>query len=349
MEKKQYPGVDLVKFICAFLILCIHWEPFTGISNALNSVTVNFLARLAVPFFFIASGFFAFGKIDPERVDLLTVWKSVKKLLRLYLIWSVIYLPFTVAEIVGADNSKEALNILLTWFKNMIFSAGYGFLWYLPATAFAVFAVALMLKKRMSFRLIISVGIVLFAVGLLGQTYFGAIKPLSSYENLWNFLKGTREVIVTTRNGLFEGLLFVALGAATAHKKNTHGLLQSSIGFMISLGFLFAESYCLSKLEWKLEYDMYLIMVPAAYFLFEIAVNVNYNKPKLSKYFRVYSTLFYLTHMLIVECALALNLQNRMNSLASFVLIAAITFALDTLIIKLSEVKKFNILKKLYL
>ena len=350
METKQYSGVDLTKFICAFLILCIHWEPFAGLNNTLNSVTVNFLARLAVPFFFIASGFFAFRKIDSDNVDLSVTWKSVKKLLKLYLILSVIYLPFTIVEVVKADNLNEALNILLSWIKNMFFTAGYGFLWYLPATAFAVFAVAVMLKKKISFKVIISLGIVLFAVGLLGQTYFGAIKPLSEYEGLWHILKCIRDIIVTTRNGLFEGLLFVALGAALAHRRiKERGLWSSLIGFVISLGLLFTESYLLSTLDWKLEYDMYIFMVPAAFFLFEIALNVNFNKPNLSRCFRIYSTLFYLTHMLVVELAFALELQTKMPSIISFVLIAVTTLALDSIIIKLSELKQFKFLKNLYL
>lgn len=66
----QYNGIDIIKFICAFLICIIHIQLFDleAIDNNLLSY-LNFglkhcLCRIAVPFYFTASGFFLFRKMD---------------------------------------------------------------------------------------------------------------------------------------------------------------------------------------------------------------------------------------------------------------------------------------------
>ena len=46
--------------------------------------------------------------------------------------WSAVYFPFTAARIYRNRGTGAALSIFLDWLKNMVFSAGYGFLWYLP-------------------------------------------------------------------------------------------------------------------------------------------------------------------------------------------------------------------------
>ena len=55
----NFPLVDIVKFIFAILIFIMHSGVF---QNILNGELIEALsARLAVPYFFVASGFF-FGK-----------------------------------------------------------------------------------------------------------------------------------------------------------------------------------------------------------------------------------------------------------------------------------------------
>lgn len=63
----QFNGIDIVKFICAFLVCIIHIPPFKidlfGFNN-FNFWLQNYLCRIAVPFYFTASGFLLFRKTE---------------------------------------------------------------------------------------------------------------------------------------------------------------------------------------------------------------------------------------------------------------------------------------------
>ena len=95
MVKKQYAAVDIAKYVSALLVVCIHTFPFIDINEMLNTYFIQTICRLAVPFFFMISGYFLFRKIHNEEEDKDVLKKYLFRLLKIYLIWTVIYLPYT--------------------------------------------------------------------------------------------------------------------------------------------------------------------------------------------------------------------------------------------------------------
>ena len=99
-EKQTFRGIDLIKFLCAILVVSIHAAPFgqTGITlnRLLNFGTQHYLARLAVPFFFMCTGFLVFRKQPLEGFTFRTGARAAWKMYRLYLIWTVIYIPLII-------------------------------------------------------------------------------------------------------------------------------------------------------------------------------------------------------------------------------------------------------------
>ena len=67
MQKKTYCALDIAKFMSAFLVICIHTGPLLDINETANFVLVQIIARIAVPLFFIISGYLFFAKLDNER------------------------------------------------------------------------------------------------------------------------------------------------------------------------------------------------------------------------------------------------------------------------------------------
>ena len=58
INAKHIPSVDLVKFIMAIFVVAIHTlQPFIATLPIVWSKILNFLIGLAVPFFFVTSGF----------------------------------------------------------------------------------------------------------------------------------------------------------------------------------------------------------------------------------------------------------------------------------------------------
>ena len=66
------------------------------------------LVRAAVPYFFIVSGYFLFRKLNGhQKDDLKTIRRWIFRILKMYLIWTAIYLPFTIYGFIQDDLSLK--------------------------------------------------------------------------------------------------------------------------------------------------------------------------------------------------------------------------------------------------
>ena len=363
MEKRRFYGVDIIKVLCAVMIVCLHTDVLSSFNPQINSLFVNCICRVAVPFFFVASGFFLFCKMSLDNLNFLYIKKYLKRILKLYLLWSLVYFPFTALKMITSEK-EAALKIFLSWLKNMVFSAGYGFLWYLPATIVAILIVTLLLKSGVKINGVLVIGFVLYCIGLCGQSYFGLVKQIPHTKEFENVVKTVYDFIVTTRNGVFEGVIFIALGAKISQQKNKqglkaekeltpkNGLKTSVIGLAVSFVLLVFEFFIVSKMEWRLEYDMYMFLIPAAYFLFKTALNINIKvndfNIKYLKLLRPYSSLIYFIHMIFIEFYCILTRVKYTNSLLMFLIGFIPTVIVATLIIALSKNEHFKFLKNFY-
>ena len=147
----NYPHLDMVKLAMAFLVVQIHTNPFVDIPAA------NFIAKgvqnLAVPFFFLASAFLCFRGLDlkcfstASSAESTRVRKTTIKLLQLYIIWTVLYLPVTV---LGSVLRERSLLRAVASFVRGALLVGENFcsyqLWYLLASVVAFALVYLFLR-----------------------------------------------------------------------------------------------------------------------------------------------------------------------------------------------------------
>ena len=81
-----YSGIDVFRLVAALLVVAIHTSPLASISADADFLLTRVLARLGVPFFFMASGFFVL-----ERRGAVT--RFLKRTALLYLAAIVLYLP----------------------------------------------------------------------------------------------------------------------------------------------------------------------------------------------------------------------------------------------------------------
>lgn len=99
LSSKQYNSIDLMKLIMALVVVAIHTEPLVRCENIVVLNLYKAISDVAVPFFFIASGFLVFDKvifcIKRARAN---DFKLRKKILKIYFIWTVIYLPITIYD-----------------------------------------------------------------------------------------------------------------------------------------------------------------------------------------------------------------------------------------------------------
>ena len=90
-QNYQFNGIDIVKFICAIMICIMHVQPFSSDVSGftkLNFWIQNFPCRIAVPFYFTASGFLLFRKTDFNNLNTDRIKNYSFKILRLLGTWT---------------------------------------------------------------------------------------------------------------------------------------------------------------------------------------------------------------------------------------------------------------------
>lgn len=146
-KRVVFSDLDVVKFLMAFLVVEIHTRPF-GISSLVQGIDC-----IAVPFFFIASAFLCFRGVDVgqfsdgESGACFRVRKTIKKLLMLYVAWTVIYIPVSLFGY--ALNGLGPTAIFVSFVRGTVFVGENVYswpLWYLLASAVAFFLVFILLR-----------------------------------------------------------------------------------------------------------------------------------------------------------------------------------------------------------
>ena len=79
--RRGYPAVDRFRVAAALLVVCIHTAPLASFSAAAD-FALKTLARLAVPFFFTATGFFLLGELVRPGLRPRTLSPGVRRFLK---------------------------------------------------------------------------------------------------------------------------------------------------------------------------------------------------------------------------------------------------------------------------
>ena len=350
---RQYNAIDAAKFICAILIVTIHFPPLgsaavSPAAQAVNDLFRSYLGRIAVPFFFITAGFFLYQKAATHPSPAALCKAYVLRILRLYVIWTILYLPWIIRE--AKESGKTLLTGSLSFLLNFLLTGSYTHLWYLPALAIAAALACWLVHKGVRPGRIFGLSVLLYCIGLLGQSWFFLLRPLEGTP-LFSVLRLYEKIFTTTRNGLFFGFPYVAMGMYLACHPSGLSKCRSGIGFLASMALLYLEvSFTRSKGEAP-GTDMYLFLLPAAYLALVFLLQLSPKNRPCYLTMRKLSLLLYLTHI-AVNKAFVLPIVDHMapmyNAAARFPLTLVLSLGMSLLILKLSRQPHFHWLQKLY-
>lgn len=352
--KKNFNSFDVAKFICSVLVVMIHVAPFgvqetTNVFSHMNYLLRQGLCRMAVPLFFVFSGFFLYRKTPSDKFDFSPTKKYLLNVLRLYILWSLIYLPSNLKTILS--NPHGALHGWLKYIRNFIFLGSYTHLWYLPALLTAVLITSFLLYKKWSPKKILLTSCVFYFFGLLGNAYFGIIRPLCSIPFIGKTLELYFKIFDTTRNGLFFGFFFVALGMYLSKNDILIKSKKALLLFIMSVLLLITEVSLLKKFNIADDCSVILSTIPCSLFGFLYLKTIELKDSPVYIFMRKISSLIFYGHPFVLKVSLITSSILKVNILNTpflFLLVLSVTILIAIAIIKLSDKRPFLWLKKFY-
>ena len=284
-EKKfYYGGLDWFRLIGAILIIAIHTSPFESYSENADMILCRIIARVAVPFFFMVTGYFGFkGRRNENNFYL--------RILKLYVISCIIYLPVLIYS--GYFAGVPFGNLILKILKDIVFNGIYYHLWYFPAVLLGVFIVSRLIEHGKTKTLYAAVGI-LYLIGLLGDSYFGLIQRVPVVNTIYDVMFHLFEY---TRNGIFFAPVFLTMGYFLKKRKKIVQLKGCVVGFLLSFAGMIGEGVALHHFQLTRHDSMYIMLIPVLYFLFQLLL---YCRMESRKELREISMFVYVLHPLCI-------------------------------------------------
>lgn len=179
-------GIDLMRLVAFVAVVLIHAVSDGAGDAPVAADAIALLSRFAVPFFFVAFGYFM-AQQPPGR----TALRLFVRLAPPFLVWALVYILYFKGSLAELRSPAMIVRLLVTGLDGQ-------HLWFLPAlgTAGVLFA---MVRSRFGWAAIFALALVFYAFAL-------AFGPLQ-------LLLGLPRLAFNTRNGPFFGLLFVTVGA----------------------------------------------------------------------------------------------------------------------------------------
>lgn len=282
--KKSYGGLDIFKMIAAFLVVAIHTSPLSSFHATADFFLTRELARLAVPFFFMVTGHFVLSdRLWGKEKDFGPIWRYLGKTGLLYLISILLYIPIGIyAGHYEGLTPFRALQMLL-------FDGTFYHLWYFPALLLGILLVCL-LGRFCSMGVSLAVTVLLYLVGLFGDSYWGLIADVPGISQAYEI---GFHLFSYTRNGLFLAPLFLAMGAWLKRGSEKVKPVVDAVGLVISFCLMTAEGLTLRYYDLQRHDSMYLLLPVCMFFLYRLLLSWN---RKTIGAFRTISTWIYILH-----------------------------------------------------
>lgn len=325
---KNYTGIDFFRLIAAILIITIHTSPLASFSATGDFILTRIVARVAVPFFFMTSGFFLISRYSRDNDKLK---KFVNKTACIYGIAILIYIPVNIYN--GYFNSDNLIPNIL---KDLFFDGTIYHLWYLPASIFGAW-IAWYLVKHFDYKRALIMSSILYLIGLFGDSYYGITEKISGLNSFYQFVF---QVSDYTRNGVFFAPLFFILGGFIADTHHKISFRNSFLGCGISFALMLAEAMLLHYLDLQRHDSMYVFLLPCMYFLFHAILHFQW---KRLVWMRTLSLCIYIIHpMMIIAVRLlakVAHLQNLLieNSMLHFLMVCFTSVAVSIVATALLE------------
>ena len=197
----------------ALCVVAIHTQPLAKCSSEAVVKIYEAVVNIANPFFFLSAGFLLSRKTGVMDNSIRTeniLKEYAKKIVSMYLLWTVIYLPPAIVHYSQSENT--VLWNILDYVRGLLFLGEHynsHNLWYLLATIYSVAAIMLLLKRKIKFCrvLIICVGLMVW-----GFVFTELVSVKDSLPLIIQYPVKAMWVVLGPRGRLFSGIGYISLG-----------------------------------------------------------------------------------------------------------------------------------------
>lgn len=277
--------LDVLKFVLSLAVVAIH-----------SSLYLDVLypwVRLAVPLFFIMTGYFLFGKLKrtEDAQGRKAVLKGfVKRNLLLYLTWFILLSPVTFYM---RDYFREGVvRGLVRLLRAFLFASTFRASWYIMACvigALIVYGASRVMKNRAL--------ICVFAVTGLISCLTSAYLPLvEANAALGSVYAGYQKVFSSPATSFFVSLFYLACGKCFAEGKmrlSRDSIVRLLVGSCICL---YGEWRMVARLFGSVGSDCYFFLMPTAVLIFALFQSGQPREIRYSRYLRECSVVIYALH-----------------------------------------------------
>ena len=291
MTSSRFDGFDILKCVCAFLVVCIHCPLEIGKWGGYYIA----LARVAVPIFFMITGYF-YTDVEKKnrripqlkKIIVLTIAANA-----LYAVWNSMLMMLSGENLIAFWCDMLSPNSLIKFFA-LNDSPFASHLWYLSALIYVLIIVyildVLQLRKILYF---------IFPFLLIGDLVFGKYSL---------FLFGHEFPYILVRNFIFVGIPYFTIGMVIRKLRKKIISMRKIILIICNIVFIvstFCERYMLIFLDCNATRDHYISTTLLAVTLFMLFLN-HFNDAYIGKLGKVvarigrnYSSGIYIIHPML--------------------------------------------------
>jgi surface polysaccharide O-acyltransferase-like enzyme len=174
LVRERLVGPDALRLVAIFAVVCIHVFDYPGVDHSPTGDAVLVVSRFAVPFFFIASGFFM-GRSASQGITAQAA-RIALRLSVIWLFWIAVYLAVSYArngEILQFWHMRTLLTLMIQGY-----SAYH--LWFIPSLIMSSVCV-LMAKRLFGWTACLVLASCSYAVGLALINYFRFPDPYAHH------------------------------------------------------------------------------------------------------------------------------------------------------------------------
>jgi len=324
-DKQHYNSIDLFKLLMAFCVVAIHTEPLYQCTNETVVRVYKLFVDMAVPFFFLVSGFLLSSKMHDTldtNLDLSKVLFQLKKIIKMYIIWTIIYLPLAVYGYIK-DNTPF-IKAVLQYFRRFLF-VGEQYnswqLWYLLSTIYTLLVVYLVLKKVRSYKSLLLISLMASVISLVVAFVFNnedsTILLVAILHKITRYTIGQGRIIT--------GLIYIPIGMVLYKRK-----IKLYLNYiMLICGFI--ANYLVNN-----NIISFFLLIITCVGLFGVVEKIDLKNNPIYIRLRNMSTIIYLIHMYVWTFYYIILYGEKTFGMYSFIITTIICTAISILYVEIS-------------